>query len=110
MCYNDATLLVHPWPRELAAIIIFLLISAYDSEVDLYITSLYWTISTMTSTGYGDVSAHTLLEMVYTSTVMVVGKLMFAFILANISSTLSNAGVYRVQYDLQIQSVRVREI
>ena len=68
---------------------------------------MYWTIATMTSTGYGDVSAHTVMEMVYASFVMVVGKLMFGFILANIASTLSNAGVYRVQYDLQIQSVRV---
>ena len=81
--------------------------SDIHEEGEMYITTVYWTIATMTSTGYGDVAAHSIIEMIYASFVMMVGKLMFGFILANIASTLSNAGVYRVQYDLQIQSVRV---
>jgi len=42
----------------------------------------------MTSTGYGDVTAHNEGEMLFASVVMIFARLLFGFVLGNITSTL----------------------
>ena len=38
-----------------------------------YVTSLYWSAATVTSTGYGDVRAYTIPEKIFSIFVMVIG-------------------------------------
>jgi len=38
-----------------------------------FVTSLYWGTSTATTTGYGDVHAHTLAEKTYSMVAMLIG-------------------------------------
>lgn len=38
-----------------------------------YVTSLYWSAATVTSTGYGDVRAYTIPEKVFSVFVMIIG-------------------------------------
>eukprot|EP00118_Oscarella_pearsei_P012897 m.98493 g.98493 ORF g.98493 m.98493 type:complete len:2159 (+) comp36987_c0_seq18:234-6710(+) len=71
-----------------------------------YCNSMYWAVATMTSTGYGDLYAHTLFEKVVISIVMVMGKLLFGFVLGNITSTLANAEAQRVQYVEKVLAVK----
>ena len=62
-----------------------------------YWTSVYWTVTTMTTTGYGDYHAFTTAERVYAAVVMILGKIMYGFLLGNITSTLVRGyarGVY----------------
>jgi len=40
-----------------------------------YVTSLYWSATTVTSTGYGDVRAYTVSEKVFAVISMLIGKL-----------------------------------
>lgn len=57
-----------------------------DSLSDLYLTSFYFTITTITTVGYGDFSANTFLEKIINIMIMFAGVI--AFSLA--SGTLTN--------------------
>ena len=60
----------------------------------------------MTSTGYGDVHAKTVAEMLFAIVVMIAGKLMFGFVLGNIAFTLANDESQRVDYDQNLDSIK----
>jgi len=55
-----------------------------------YTRSLYWTITTLTTVGYGDISPGRNREYVLSIGVMLLGASMYAFIIANVASLLSN--------------------
>ncbi|XP_074616516.1 uncharacterized protein LOC141875947 [Acropora palmata] len=71
-----------------------------------YSTAVYWAVATMTSTGYGDVHGHNLVEMAFASCVMIFGKLLFGFILGNVASTLANAEIQRVKYEEKLGAIQ----
>ena len=48
-------------------------------ETDFYALSLYWTITTITTVGYGDISATNTAERWFCSLVMVIGVISFSF-------------------------------
>ncbi len=48
-------------------------------ENDLYLTSFYFTITTITTVGYGDYSAHTFLEKIVCIFIMFIGVMAFSF-------------------------------
>jgi hypothetical protein len=55
-----------------------------------YIRSIYWTIVTMTTVGYGDITPGRNIEYIFTSLAMVLGASMYAYIIGNIASLVSN--------------------
>ncbi|XP_077978719.1 uncharacterized protein LOC144434138 [Glandiceps talaboti] len=71
-----------------------------------YCDCIYWCVATMTSTGYGDIHAYSIGEMLFASFVMIVGQLIFGFILGNIASTLANAESNRVAYEEHLTGIK----
>ncbi|XP_022088679.1 potassium voltage-gated channel subfamily H member 1-like isoform X2 [Acanthaster planci] len=51
-----------------------------------YISSLYYTMSSFTSVGFGNIAAVTVLEKVFTILMMVVGSLLYATIFGNVTT------------------------
>ncbi|XP_038073387.1 potassium voltage-gated channel protein eag-like isoform X2 [Patiria miniata] len=51
-----------------------------------YISSLYYTMSSFTSVGFGNIAANTVLEKVFTILMMVVGSLLYATIFGNVTT------------------------
>ena len=47
----------------------------------IYVTSIYWVITTFTSIGYGDVYGHTKLEYMYQILVEMVGMCFFGYMM-----------------------------
>eukprot|EP00976_Prorocentrum_cordatum_P030754 625903-Prorocentrum_minimum.AAC.2 len=52
-----------------------------------YIASIYWAFTTMTTVGYGDISATTVAERIFACIGMVVGGFMFSMVVASVSKT-----------------------
>jgi hypothetical protein len=60
------------------------------SERSLYWTSFYWTVTTITTVGYGDISGGNNSERIFCSVVMIVGVFAFSFANGSLASIMSN--------------------
>ena len=68
------------------------LLSEYGtmSELDMYVFAIYFVVTTISTVGYGDMSANTPLERFYCIVLMLTGVSIFTFISGALSSILSN--------------------
>jgi len=55
-----------------------------------YLTVLYWTITTLSTVGYGDISPHNTSERILSIFIMIVGASVFGYIVANVSTLMSS--------------------
>ncbi|EDV20269.1 uncharacterized protein TRIADDRAFT_51027 [Trichoplax adhaerens] len=58
------------------------------SVASAYSTSLYFTMSSLTTVGFGNVSANTIGEKIFSIIIMIIGSLMSAFIFGNVTAIL----------------------
>ncbi|XP_035706356.1 potassium voltage-gated channel subfamily H member 6 isoform X3 [Folsomia candida] len=72
-----------------------------------YVTALYFTFSSLTSVGFGNVSPNTDAEKMFTIAVMLVGSLMYASIFGNVSAIIQRLYSGTARYHTQM--LRVRE-
>lgn len=56
---------------------------------NLYMTSFYYTVTTITTVGYGDMSAHTMLEKVVAVFIMLIGVFAFSIASGSLASYMS---------------------
>jgi len=71
-----------------------------------YIVSLHWTIQTTTTVGYGDIAVHTEFEHLFVSFVMLLGSLMFAFILGLMTTLVSRMDQGRTDFRTKFTLMR----
>ena len=57
---------------------------------DIYIISFYWTITTITTVGYGDISGTNGFEKVFCSIVMIIGVISFSLANGSLASIIQN--------------------
>ena len=64
-----------------------------------YTNSLYWTLTTLTTVGYGDISPNLKnnLEKFYTMFVMMIGVGVYGYVIGNISTLLTNIDIAKAQ-------------
>ncbi|XP_017591793.1 PREDICTED: LOW QUALITY PROTEIN: potassium voltage-gated channel subfamily H member 2 [Corvus brachyrhynchos] len=62
---------------------------------DKYVTALYFTFSSLTSVGFGNVSPNTNSEKIFSICVMLIGSLMYASIFGNVSAIIQALGVLK---------------
>ena len=85
----------------------FIYVGIANSSDYHYLTSLYWSVTTLTTTGYGEISATNTLEMIVSSGIMIMGKLIFGFILGNVASEISNWNKNEVEFKGKVAAVKV---
>ena len=56
----------------------------------VYMASLYWSITTMSTVGYGDIAAVTEVEMILSILWMTTGVVFFSFVIGSLSSMIAN--------------------
>jgi len=64
-------------------------------SVTEYIKGIYWAFTTLTTVGYGDISAKSNYQMLYTCFVEVMGVGVFGYILSNVASLLARSDAAR---------------
>lgn len=63
-----------------------------------YVSSLYWTVETLTTVGYGEIVPGTNAQYIYAMFVMLMGVAFYGFIIGNIASILSKRDPAKEQY------------
>jgi voltage-gated potassium channel len=79
-------------------------ISSADAPTQ-YVRSLYWTVVTMTTVGYGDITPGRNIEYVVAIIVVLLGASVYAFVIANVASLLSNLDAAKAAYWNRIEGV-----
>lgn len=75
--------------------------ATYSTE-DNYMRSLYWTAVTFSSVGYGDITAKTIPEYIYSMFIEFLGIMFFAYLMGSLSS-------YLAKYSAKKDAVNIRE-
>ncbi|XP_051944836.1 potassium voltage-gated channel subfamily H member 6-like [Hippocampus zosterae] len=73
---------------------------------DKYVTALYFTFSSLTSVGFGNVSPNTNSEKIFSISVMLIGALMYASIFGNVSAIIQRLYSGTARYHAQMMRVR----
>nr|XP_015204833.1 PREDICTED: uncharacterized protein LOC107077636 isoform X2 [Lepisosteus oculatus] len=80
-------------------------LKAYQSNFYHYMTSAYWAVTTMTNTGYGDITAYTVSERLVCVIVCVTGLFVFNYIISQICATLASTNAARVTFQNHLNAV-----
>lgn len=69
----------------------------------MYINSFYWTLTTVTTVGYGDINAGTTLERIFNLVIMSFGVLMYSFAIGSLSSIVSTLDAKTAEMNQKLQ-------
>jgi Ion transport protein/Cyclic nucleotide-binding domain len=72
-----------------------------------YLRSLYWSIVTMTTVGYGDITPNRDVEYVFTIAVMLLGASLYAFIIGNLASLFSSLDQAKASFWNRIEALEL---
>jgi len=73
---------------------------------DQYIFSLYWTFTTLSTVGYGDISAKNTSERLFNCFIMLLGASMFGYVVANMSTLLDNIDASAAKINTYVSQVQ----
>ena len=73
--------------------------------VDRYIASMYWAFTTMTTVGYGDISAVTRVERVIAIFGMIIGGFVFSAIIGTMAEVMGKTDLSRKAHSHKMESV-----
>jgi len=72
--------------------------ASLDNTVDLYIASWYFAVMTMSTIGYGDITATTALERIAASLMMLGGALFYAFVISSVTEIIMTMNARETNY------------
>ena len=79
--------------------------SAYDNY-DLYVTAVYFTVTTITTVGYGDIYAVETYERLLGILTMVIGVIAFSFSTGSLSSIISNVDSKQAAFRQKLETLK----
>lgn len=74
-------------------------------EYEKYIKALYWTVTTLTTIGYGDITPVTTVQILFTICVQIIGAGLYGFIIGNIATLIANIDIARAQHREKIEKI-----
>ena len=76
---------------------------ASPSDQEVYWLALYWTITTITTVGYGDISGKNGVERLYCIAIMLAGAISFSFVNGTLASIVSSMDTSSAQHREQLE-------
>ena len=79
----------------------WLVIRGLDEALDHtnnYVNALYWSVTTITTVGYGDITPQNMIEKIYVMFTMLIGFGFYGFLIGNISNLLAQRNPAREHY------------
>ena len=76
-----------------------------DRLSDQYFAALYWAIMTLTTIGYGDITAHSTLERNCFSVFMLIGAGMYAYIVGTMCSLIQGLDAYTLEFQRKMDDM-----
>ncbi len=70
-----------------------------------YIRAIYWSITTLGTIGYGDITPVTNEQTLYAVSVMIIGAGVYGYLVGNIASILSNRDLVKTQFIEKMQKI-----
>lgn len=70
-----------------------------------YLHSLYWTVTTLTTVGYGDITPHGNLEKIYTMIVMILGVGVYGYVIGNVANIISSLDVGKTRHRERVEKI-----
>jgi len=75
------------------------------SSLSLYNMALYWSLMTITSIGYGDITPQTNMEYATVSLLMLIGSCLWAHVIGSLCASISNLDMERMQHEQRMDAV-----
>jgi len=69
-----------------------------NENLENYFSALYWTIQTLSTVGYGDMTPSTTAQRIYAMTVMIFGVGVYGYIIGNVANILANIDPAKAHY------------
>lgn len=80
-------------------------VSADLTPWENYLRAVYWTITTLTTIGYGDITPSTNPQIAFTIVIQITGVGMYGFIVGNISNLIANLDIAKAQFRDQMEKI-----
>ncbi len=75
------------------------------SNGEVYLEAFYWTVTTLTTIGYGDITPSEPVQFIYVIIVMLTGAAIYGFIIGNIANIIANIDVAKSQFREKVETV-----
>lgn len=72
---------------------------------ETYVEALYWTITTLTTVGYGDIIPQNLPQRIFAIFVMIAGVGSYGYVIANVAGFIANMDLIRTRHKRKIDEV-----
>jgi hypothetical protein len=77
----------------------------YISNGAVYLEAFYWTVTTLTTIGYGDITPANPLQFIFVIIIMLMGAAIYGFIIGNIANIIANLDVAKSQFQEKVENV-----
>lgn len=76
-----------------------------EDPVYEYVRALYWSVTTVTTIGYGDITPQTLEQTLFTITVQLFGAAVFSMVIANLASLIASLDLAKARHKERLERV-----
>jgi len=80
-------------------------VNAKLAPVEKYVDAIYWSVTTLTTVGYGDLTPDNMQQKIYTMLVMFLGVGLYGYVIGNVSTLLANTDVAKANYVNKIEEL-----
>lgn len=77
------------------------------SDATHYLRAVYWSVTTLATVGYGDITPTSNAQMVFAIGVMIIGAGVYGFAIANVANILANIDPAKVRYREMVERLTV---